>query len=156
MEAEKLEYAGFWPRVGAAILDGLIILVLTGPAMIAVYGWAYYTDPNFPIIAGPTDFIVTWVLPAVATVLLWIVWQATPGKMAITARIVDARSGAPASVSQYILRYLAYLVSVLPLCLGLIWVAFDSRKRGWHDFIAGTVVVRNKHGSPEPVRFDRA
>lgn len=156
MEAEKLEYVGFWPRVGAAIIDGLIILILTGPIMVAVYGWPYYLDPDFPIIAGPTDFIVTWILPAAATILLWIRWQATPGKIAITARVVNADTGAPASVGQYIGRYLAYFVSVIPLCLGLIWVAFDSRKRGWHDLLAGTVVVRQRNRNPEPVRFDRA
>lgn len=50
-------------------------------------------------------------------------------------------------------RYLGYFVSMLFLGLGCIWVAFDSRKQGWHDKLAGTVVVRRKGGRAEPVRF---
>ncbi len=38
-------------------------------------------------------------------------------------------------------RYLAYFVSLVPLGLGYLWVALDKRKQGWHDKIAGTVVI---------------
>jgi len=69
--------------------------------------------------------------------------------------VVDARTGGPLSVSQAILRYLGYFVSTIPLCLGLLWVGFDARKQGWHDKIAGTVVVRSKHRMPTPVTFAR-
>jgi len=79
----------------------------------------------------------------------------TPGKIAIGARIVDARTGAKPSTGQLIGRYFGYYVSTIPLFLGLIWVAFDSRKQGWHDKLAGTVVVRDKHRGPEPVRFEK-
>jgi len=37
-----------------------------------------------------------------------------------------------------------YLISKLALYLGFIWIAFDRRKQGWHDKIAGTVVVRGE------------
>lgn len=37
---------------------------------------------------------------------------------------------------------LGYILSTLPLCLGFIWIAFDGKKRGWHDMIAGTLVVK--------------
>jgi uncharacterized RDD family membrane protein YckC len=37
--------------------------------------------------------------------------------------------------------------------LGIIWVAFDPRKQGWHDKLAGTVVVRPKNRGPVPVKF---
>ena len=94
---------------------------------------------------GPADFLINWLLPAVAIVLFWIYRQATPGKMAIKARIVDARTGAKPKPGQLMIRYLGYYVSTIPLGLGLIWVAFDPRKQGWHDKIAGTVVVRSKH-----------
>jgi uncharacterized RDD family membrane protein YckC len=33
---------------------------------------------------------------------------------------------------------------MLPLFIGLIWVAFDKKKQSWHDKLAGTVVVRIK------------
>ena len=63
------------------------------------------------------------------------------------AEVVDAKTGAALSVRQSIGRYLGYYVSILPLLLGLVWVAFDPRKQGWHDKLAGTVVVRAKRGA---------
>lgn len=68
-------------------------------------------------------------------------------------RVVDAETGKTLSVGQAVARYLCYIISMLPLCLGFIWVAFDRRKQGWHDKIAQTVVVRAKDRGPERVRF---
>ncbi len=62
--------------------------------------------------------------------------------MLVSAKIVDAKTGQPASTGQLIGRYFAYIVSTLPLMLGFIWIAFDPRKQGWHDKLAGTIVVR--------------
>ena len=92
-------------------------------------------------------------MPAVTVILFWLYKQATPGKMAVSARVVDARTGNSLTVGQSIGRYLAYFVAILPLFLGIIWVAFDPRKQGWHDKLAGTVVVRPKQRGPESVRF---
>ena len=69
--------------------------------------------------------------------------QATPGKTVIHAKIIDAKTGEKPTVKQWILRYVGYFISLIPLGLGYIWVAFDSRKQEWHDKIAGTVVVRS-------------
>jgi len=87
-------------------------------------------------------------LPAIAVVLFWIYRQATPGKIAISARIVDARTGGKPSTKQLVVRYLGYYVSTVPLMLGILWVAFDPRKQGWHDKLAGTVVVRPRRRGP--------
>jgi uncharacterized RDD family membrane protein YckC len=87
-------------------------------------------------------------------VLFWVYRQATPGKIAIDARIVDATTGEKPSTGQLIGRYLGYYVSTIPLLLGFVWVAFDPRKQGWHDKLAGTVVVRPKHRGPTPVKFE--
>lgn len=143
MQPQELEYVGFWPRVGASVIDSILQILITSPILIAIYGWSYY-GPDKPLIAGPADFLVSWLLPSVAVILFWIYRQATPGKMAVSARVVDAETGEAMSVGQSIGRYLAYFVSVLPLCLGLFWVAFDPRKQGWHDKLAGTVVVRRR------------
>jgi uncharacterized RDD family membrane protein YckC len=75
--------------------------------------------------------------------------------MMLSLQVVDASSGEPLRVGQSILRYLGYFVSTIPLCLGLVWVAFDPRKQGWHDKIAGTVVVRSARRGPLPVTFDK-
>ena len=39
------------------------------------------------------------------------------------------------------LRWIGYMLSSLPLNLGFLWVAFDARKQGFHDKLAGTVVI---------------
>lgn len=154
MQENEFEYAGFWARTGAAIIDTILILLITFPLLISIYGWAYFDGDKTGFIAGPADFLISWVAPAIAVIVFWIYRQATPGKMAISAKIVDATTGQPASVAQLIGRYLAYFVAMLPLFVGVVWVAFDKRKQGWHDKLAGTVVIKKKNNlEPEPVKF---
>jgi uncharacterized RDD family membrane protein YckC len=108
------------------------------------------------MMAGPfsaSGILLNYVLPAIAVLLFWVYRQATPGKMAIGARILDAVTGKAPSTGQLIGRYLGYYVSILPLCLGLLWVAFDPRKQGWHDKLAGTVVVRSRNQASRTVKF---
>lgn len=76
--------------------------------------------------------------------------------MVISAKILDAETGKPASTGQLIGRYFAYFISIIPLMLGIIWVAFDKRKQGWHDKLSGTVVVKHKNSGPDPVKFTAA
>jgi len=153
VDTEELEYVGFWPRVGAAMIDSLLIVFITLPLLTAVYGREYWVSEAW--VRGPADVLINWVLPAVAVVLFWVYRQATPGKMAISARIVDAQTGAKPTTGQLVVRYLGYYVAMIPLFAGIIWVAFDPRKQGWHDKLAGTVVVRPKRRGPEAVRFDQ-
>jgi uncharacterized RDD family membrane protein YckC len=152
MDNEELEYVGFWARVGASIIDTLLVMVICMPLVTWYYGADYWLTAAF--IRGPADFVINWILPAIAIVLFWIYRQATPGKMVISARIVDARTGGKPTTGQLIGRYLGYYVSTIPLFLGLIWVAFDPRKQGWHDKLAGTVVVRPRVRGPQSVKFD--
>ncbi|HEX5648820.1 MAG TPA: RDD family protein [Steroidobacteraceae bacterium] len=153
VDVEELEYVGFWPRVGAALIDTLLVLALCIPLVTAVYGRQYWLSSD--LVQGPADFLITWVLPAVAVILFWVYRQATPGKIAIGARIVDANSGEKPSTWQCVVRYAGYYVAMLPLMVGILWVAFDPRKQGWHDKLAGTVVVRTRNKGPVPVKFDR-
>ena len=95
MQKQELEFAGFWIRIWATIIDSILIMLITLPLLISIYGWDYKT--NF--IAGPADFFISWVLPTIAVILFWIAKQATPGKMAISAKIVDATSGNTPQVS---------------------------------------------------------
>jgi uncharacterized RDD family membrane protein YckC len=109
-----------------------------------------HKDSDF---SSPGDFFMSVVLPGIVVIGFWMWKSATPGKMAIGAKIVDATTGAAPTTPQLLLRYLGYFVSVFPACLGLVWVGFDRRKQGWHDKIAGTVVVRPHRVGQEPVRF---
>ena len=156
MHQEELEYVGFWARVGASILDTILLLLVTVPLLVAIYGWAYFDPEQSSMVAGSVDFLISWVLPAIAVVAFWLYKQATPGKMAVSARVVDAYTGETISFSQSVLRYLGYMLSTLPLCLGFLWVAFDPKKQGWHDKLAGTVVIRANQQRASRVQFRRA
>ena len=81
-------------------------------------------------------------MPAVAVIVFWRYKSATPGKMLLRVKIVDARSGGAPSTGQLIGRYFAYFVSTIPLGLGCFWVAWDERKQAWHDKLAHTLCVR--------------
>ena len=152
IDASEFEYAGFWIRVWAALIDTFLLLLITTPILGALYGWEYtWHSGDAPF--RPTEFLISWILPAIAVILFWRYRAATPGKMVIGARIVDAKTGEAPSIAQLVGRYLAYFVSTTPFCLGLIWVGFDRRKQGWHDKLASTVVIRSKRHGKEPVRF---
>lgn len=142
--ADDLVYAGFWVRVCAFLLDTVLLLLFTAPLMVAIYGWEYFDGARTGMFAGAADILISWVAPIVAVVVFWLYKQATPGKMLVSISIVDARTGGKLSVAQSVGRYLGYFVATIPLGLGLLWVAFDSRKQGWHDKLAGTVVIRSR------------
>ena len=152
MQHDNVEYAGFWIRVGAALIDSILVLAVIIPLLVTIYGWGYFGETR--LIAGPADFLISWVAPAVAVIAFWLYRQATPGKMLLSLRVVDATTGGTLSIGQSISRYLGYYVSTIPLLLGLIWVGLDKRKQGWHDKLAGTVVIRSKARGTEPVRFE--
>ena len=152
MNDTEFEYVGFWLRVWAALIDTVLLLIICLPLVTWIYGAEYWVSDRF--IQGPADFVINWIRPAIAIVIFWVYRQATPGKMAISARIVDAKTGGKPTTGQLIGRYFAYYVSIIPLLLGLIWVGFDERKQGWHDKLAGTVVVRPRVRGPQPVKFE--
>ncbi len=139
------EYVGFWSRVGASIIDTILMLAITYPLLYALYGAEYFSFSNESMVAGTGDFLLSYVFPFIAVITFWTYKSATPGKMAIKAKIVNARTGGKPSVGQLIGRYFAYFLSTLPLGLGFLWVAWDKRKQGWHDKLAGTIVVRARN-----------
>jgi len=149
MQEQNLEYAGFWVRLVATAIDTVLVMLVTMPMLIYVYGWDYFDVEKSRTVEGPADVLIGWVLPAIAVIAFWMQKQATPGKMALSLRILDAETGNKPSLGQFVGRYFGYLVAMLPLFLGLLWIAFDKRKQGWHDKLAGTVVVKSK----TPVRF---
>ena len=152
MVPDGYEYAGFWLRVAASLIDTVLVLLITVPLLLAVYGVSPEGMTSSGFAAIP-NILISYVAPAIAVIAFWVARQATPGKMVFGARIVDAKTGNSLTVAQSIGRYLGYFVSTIPFGLGLIWVAFDPRKQGWHDKLAGTVVVRPKTRVPVAVTF---
>lgn len=146
MDPSTFEYVGFWPRVGAAIIDSILLMMVLTPLILLFFGPTYFVETR--ATPGSLLFLIEWVLPALAILAFWVARQATPGKMLIRAKIVDAVTGEKPIPGQLVLRYLGYYVAMLPLFIGIIWVAFDRRKQGWHDKIGRTVVVRERKHRP--------
>jgi uncharacterized RDD family membrane protein YckC len=113
-------YVGFWARLFAALTDTVLLVLVfmfgVFPVLNLIYGVNF--AGGTALIMGPLNWLVVVISPAVATVLFWIFLSATPGKMLVEAKIVDADTGEDASPSQLIGRYIAYAFSLLPLGLG--------------------------------------
>ena len=134
------DYAGFWQRAAAFLIDGLIVTVISVPLMVVVFGMRELSlDP-----AEHSWDLLAFLAIAVAVIGFWRYCGATPGKIALAVKIVDAESGRPPTTGRLVVRFLAYLVSAAPLYLGFLWIAIDRRKQGWHDKIAGTVVINSE------------
>ncbi|MDA8898163.1 RDD family protein [Porticoccaceae bacterium] len=134
-------YAGFWLRFCAIIIDSILFILLLIPLPL-IYGFGQYLN------SGPLSYLGVWhillelILPITLTILLWLRFSATPGKMFLKLKIVDTKTSGPISFRQALIRYIGYLPSFYCLLLGILWVAFDKRKQGWHDKLASTAVIR--------------
>ena len=129
-----MTYAGFWRRVGAMMVDSLIYSVL-----IALILGPKYVDSSFWSLEG----IISNGIALSLTIVLWVRYLGTPGKLLLGCLVVDADSGERMTVRQAMIRYLGYFVSIFTLGIGFLWVAWDKRKQGFHDKMANTVVVYN-------------
>lgn len=143
---DEIEYGGFWIRTGAAIIDSILVAIVSAPILTVFYGTDYWLSEQR--YQGVVDVSLSYLFPVVAVLVFWIYKSATPGKMLTNLTIVDAKTGEKPTTGQFIGRYLAYYVSIIPLLLGIIWVGIDKRKQGWHDKLAGTVVIRSQITKP--------
>ena len=134
------DYAGFWQRAAAFVIDCLIVVVVVVPVMVVVFGMR---QVSLDLAAHSWDLLA---LVAIGVVVIgfWRACGATPGKIALGVKIVDAATGRPPSLGRLVLRFLGYLVSALPLYLGFLWAAVDRRKQGWHDKIGRTIVINSE------------
>jgi uncharacterized RDD family membrane protein YckC len=147
---EDKEYAGFWIRFGAMLIDLVVMIIVLYIPLTMIYGEEYWVGEQF--IYGLWDVMLGYIVPIIVTIWFWLRYEGTPGKMATKLRIVDAATGNKMTTGQAIGRYFAYTIAILPLCLGLIWVGIDKKKQGWHDKLAGTVVIRDT--GKQSVRYE--
>ena len=149
-------YGGFWMRLVARIVDGIIITVPLGVifgVFVALAGGiastANTTDQNAQAAVG-IGLIGVWLLIAtLATigtvayfVYFWGTSGSTLGMRIFSLRVVDADTGARIGIPRAIVRYLMSIVNSLACYIGWIWIAFDPRKQGWHDKVANSVVIQ--------------
>ena len=147
------EYAGFWLRAAASIVDTVLIVIIVLPILSLIYGDEYWQGTSMAL--GFWDVLLNYILPAIAVILFWVYKSATPGKMLLKIKIVDAKTAGKPSIGQLIGRYLAYYISMLPFFLGFIWVGIDARKQSWHDKLAGTICIVNaSSNSPKPEQLE--
>ena len=128
MNTTELEYAGFWRRFGALIIDGVILAVVS---------------LVFKIISLNSIGI---------SVLLAILYQpffesselqASPGKALLNMRITDLK-GQRISFKKAVIRYVMRIVSSMIVCIGFLMMLFTEKKQTLHDVVAETLVVRGE------------
>lgn len=141
-EEGEIHYSGFWIRVLASLIDTIWLVVLTFTLVWIVYGAVYFEFSSFS--QGPAYIFISYLLPFILTLMFWYFKSATPGEMILGMKNVDANTPGKASTGKLCVRYLGYYISALTLGLGFFWVGWDGRKQGWHDKIAGTLVIKEK------------
>jgi uncharacterized RDD family membrane protein YckC len=136
-------YAGFWRRVVAAILDGLVLSIVAFPLILALGGG---ND-----IGSDSGMYYSPAASSISTVLGWLYGalmessakQATLGKMAMGIIVTDLE-GRRIGFGKATGRHFAKILSALILGIGFLMVAFTQRKQGLHDILAGTLVVKGQ------------
>jgi len=113
--------AGFWIRMAALVVDMVLV------------GIVFHFPPIF--------------LPAIAAygAILWKLRGSTIGGIIFRLKVVRV-DGRPMDWVTAIVRALACFLSLVFMGLGFIWIGFDPEKQGWHDKIAGTVVIKSPKG----------
>jgi uncharacterized RDD family membrane protein YckC len=138
-----VEYGGFWIRVLAWILDAIVVGVITS-ALAPLSGTGTIIDTGegqFAINYGANAF--GGLIGLVYFVGFWTLRGQTPGMIPFGLRVVKVADGSRPDWVSSLLRYVGLIISFVVIFLGVIWVAFDSRRQGWHDKIASTFVVRD-------------
>lgn len=133
ISAATLPRVGFWHRLGASLLDCIMLGIVTGMSSTVFNGWL-----------TPGGSLPFWF--AVYCVVMWATKGTTIGGIICGLKVVrlDDR---PLDWSVAIVRALGGFLSLAVAGLGFIWVAFDDEKQSWHDKIAGTTIVKVPKGT---------
>ncbi len=133
-DALTLPRAGFWARMGAAFLDVVLVMLLTGLAVHAPLGRALL----------PWSVFLVWLAYFAG---MW-AWRGTTiGGIVLNLKVVRF-DGQPLTFPVALVRALMAAFSAVVLFLGFFWIAWSREKQAWHDKIAGTVVVRQPRDMP--------
>ncbi|MFC1823362.1 RDD family protein [Thermodesulfobacteriota bacterium] len=144
--SSTMEYAGFWIRFGAKIIDGIILSIVNMLINIPVGILTVMVAPNTDsTIATVIITLLSYILNfgfGIAYITFFLgKYGATPGKMACKLKVVTPE-GDKITYLRAFARYFGELVSALTLSVGYIMAAFDDEKRALHDRICSTRVIR--------------
>ncbi len=150
-------YGGLWRRAVAYGVDKTILqficLILLLAGMLAT-GLSLPAHRSGRLLVDLLDgpFLAFYYAVTVFVDMVYFTWfhgatGQTPGKMLVKLRVIQP-SGEPIGFGTAFLRWVGYIISSAVFLIGFLWVAFDRRKQGWHDKIAGTVVVRTEPREP--------
>ena len=121
---------GFWRRFLATIIDFVLVGIVTSIIGSLLGGGA--TASGLTFILGLAYYLYFWSSYGHGQTL---------GKRALSIRVVKT-DGTELTLVDALIRYVGLIVSCIALFIGVIWVAFDPNKQGWHDKIAKTYVVK--------------
>jgi uncharacterized RDD family membrane protein YckC len=143
---QRFEYGGFWIRVVAQLIDGLIVSVLRY-AITVPLGLEGFLRPMRPGLFWAyfgTAGLISYAIQGVYFVYFWTQQGgATPGKMAMGLKVVRP-DGSLISVPQAIGRYFCHWLDAITLGIGYMMAGWDSEKRALHDRICDTRVIRTR------------
>ncbi len=138
----KIEPAGFWIRLGAYIVDNVLITLLSivlGVVFMLLFGVG--RNPMALASLGPLFYLISLFLPFAYFIYYLGKRGYTPGKGFLGLQVIR-QDGTGISYGDATIRTFSYILSSLPFNLGFLWIAFDRAKQGWHDKIAKTQVIR--------------
>lgn len=151
-------YAGFWRRFAAAVLDSMILGMLSYVVLIPAFIMMGITgtdsmgkpDPTLMMGVLIPSYLLIFVLQAVYFAFMHSrPAQASLGKMAVGIKVTGP-DGERISFWRGFGRYFAFILAAIPLYIGLIMAGFTDRKRGLHDMICNTLVVDKWAYTPHP------
>jgi uncharacterized RDD family membrane protein YckC len=138
------EYGGFWRRLGAYIIDALIVAVATGIVEAIIAAIIRSAGNDFTGF-GWRGGLIGLVLGLIYFGYLWSRNGQTIGYMALGVRLVR-EDGQPVSfvlaALRYLLIYLSFAICLIPAIISAFMIGLGSRKQAIHDIIVGTLVVR--------------
>jgi uncharacterized RDD family membrane protein YckC len=141
--APGVRYSSRLGRLIAYMIDGFLMSIIIGIGYMiggVLLAMGAGGDSGALALLG-TVFLLLGVLLGLAyKPWFWSRGGQTPGYRIMRLRVVRQNDGGPVSGMQAVGRLLGYVVSSI-LYLGFIWILFDERRQGWHDKLAGTVVI---------------
>jgi len=149
-QAPAPRFAGFWIRTVAFMIDGFLVLILMSILVgVGIIGYASGSDRDTISGFSYAFFETNWSFMNVVVFTLNMAYFTfflgtggqTPGKMICGLKVLRL-DGSPVGFVQAAFRTLGYYLNQFTLCIGFLWVAFDPRKQGLHDKIAGTCEIR--------------